>query len=27
MKKSTLRKLIGLGCFMVILIIYFEFIA
>jgi len=24
MKKSTIKKLIGLACFMVILIVYFE---
>jgi len=24
MKKSTIKKLVGLACFMVILIVYFE---
>jgi len=27
MKKSTIKKLIGLACFMAILIVYFEIIA
>jgi len=27
MKKSTIKKLIGLACFMVILIVYFELLA
>jgi len=27
MKKSTIKKLIGLACFMVIVIVYFEIIA
>jgi len=27
MKKSTIKKLVGLGCFMVIIIVYFEFLA
>jgi len=26
MKKSTIKKLVGLGCFMVIIIVYFEFL-
>jgi len=26
MKKSTIKKLVGLACFMVILIVYFEFL-
>jgi len=27
MKKSTIKKLVGLACFMVILIVYFELLA
>jgi len=27
MKKSTIKKLIGLACFMVILVVYFEILA
>jgi len=27
MKKSTIKKLIGLACFMVIVIVYFEILA
>jgi len=26
MKKSIIKKLVGLACFMVILIVYFEFL-
>jgi len=27
MKKSTIKKLVGLACFMAILIVYFEILA
>jgi len=27
MKKSTIKKLIGLACFMAILVVYFEIVA
>jgi len=27
MKKSTIKKLVGLACFMVILVVYFEILA
>jgi len=27
MKKSTIKKLVGLACFMAILIVYFELLA